>query len=83
MILSGNFWGKIIWSHGGGHMILWPPLIGSWGGPWPLGPSPGYAPESIRIEKIEMRGAEPSEERQVIRAKDFTQLYNYLNLLVY
>ena len=25
-------------------MILWPPLIGSWGGPWPLGPPPGYAP---------------------------------------
>ena len=24
-------------------MILWPPLFGLWGGPWPLGPPPKYA----------------------------------------
>ena len=24
-------------------MILWPPLLAFWGGPWPRGPPPGYA----------------------------------------
>ena len=28
---------------GGGQMIVWPPDFPVWGGPWPLGPPPGYA----------------------------------------
>ena len=29
----------------GGHMIVWPPIILSWGGHRPLPPTPGYAPD--------------------------------------
>ena len=31
-------------------MILWPPPFWSWGGPWPLGPPPIYAPAWIAFE---------------------------------
>jgi len=35
---------KILYtSNGGGQMIVWPPDFPVWGGPWPLGPPPGYA----------------------------------------
>ena len=30
-------------------MIVWPPHFPVWGGPWPLGPPPGYATEYIFI----------------------------------
>ena len=49
MILSGNFWEKIIWCHGGGpYDTLAPPyrLMGGAMAPWP---PPGYAPGSTNI----------------------------------
>ena len=39
---------KILYtSNGGGQMIVWPPDFPVWGGPWPLGPPPGYATGQI------------------------------------
>ena len=35
---------KILYtSNGRDQMIVWPPDFPVWGGPWPLGPPPGYA----------------------------------------
>ena len=37
---------------GGGHMILWPPPFGLWGGPWPGGPPSGYASGLIQSSHV-------------------------------